>query len=163
VIVKNKLHKDVLAWEIEIEDLGIDVENLDYKLQDGKLFRDVKTRFENNDQHLKDKILNSLDIDYIKEKIPNYNKIDIKIFKDLPGFKLTPHEDFPWHKAFIMLNLYDNVNSTTFHDYEKNFLCEGPNKKNTGIFHLLHTRPIIKHAIENTSDKNRYTTIAFIK
>ena len=34
MIVKDKLHKDVLAWEVEIEDLNIDVENLDYKLQE---------------------------------------------------------------------------------------------------------------------------------
>jgi len=71
VIVKNKLHKDVLAWEIEVEDLNIDVENLDYKLQDGSLFNKITTRFENHNQHLKDKILSFLDINYIKEKYLN--------------------------------------------------------------------------------------------
>ena len=53
MIVKNKLHKDVLAWEIEVEDLNIDVKNLDYKLQDGSLFKKITTRFENHNQDLK--------------------------------------------------------------------------------------------------------------
>ncbi len=60
MIVKNKLHKDVLAWEVEVENLNIDVENLDYKLQDGSLFKKITTRFENHDQDLKDKILSFL-------------------------------------------------------------------------------------------------------
>tara|TARA_Y100000361_G_C11113658_1_gene319082 strand:+ start:644 stop:1135 length:492 start_codon:yes stop_codon:yes gene_type:complete len=163
VIVKDKLHDDVLAWEIEVKDLNIDVKNLDYKLQDGSLFRKITTRFENHDQDLKDKILNFLDVDYIKEKVPDYKKIDIKIFKDLPGFKLEPHVDIKEHKAFLMINLVDNVDSTTFHDFFDKFLVKGPNKKNIGVFHLLHTKPKIRHAVENTSDKNRYTAIAFIK
>ena len=163
MIVKDKLHDDVLAWEIEVKDLNIDVKNLDYKLQDGSLFRKITTRFENHDQDLKDKILNFLDVDYIKEKVPDYKKIDIKIFKDLPGFKLEPHVDIKEHKAFLMINLVDNVDSTTFHDFCDKFLVKGPNKKNIGVFHLLHTKPKIRHAVENTSDKNRYTAIAFIK
>jgi hypothetical protein len=163
VIVKNKLHEDVLAWEVEVKDLNIDVKNLDYKLQDGSLFKKITTRFENHDQDLKDKILSFLDIDYIKEKVPDYKKIDIKIFKDLPGFKLEPHVDIREHKAFLMINLVDNVDSTTFHDFFDKFLVKGPNKKNIGVFHLLHTKPKIRHAVENTSDKNRYTAIAFIK
>ena len=88
MIVKNKLHEDVLAWEVEVKDLNIDVKNLNYKLQDGSLFRKITTRFENHDQDLKNKILSFLDVDYIKEKVPDYKEIDIKIFKDLPGFKL---------------------------------------------------------------------------
>ena len=163
MIVKNKLHDDVLAWEVEVKDLNIDVKNLDYKLQDGSLFKKITTRFENHDQDLKDKILSFLDIDYIKEKVPDYKKIDIKIFKDLPGFKLEPHVDIREHKAFLMINLVDNVDSTTFHDFFDKFLVKGPNKKNIGVFHLLHTKPKIRHAVENTSDKNRYTAIAFIK
>ena len=163
MIVKNKLHEDVLAWEVEVKDLNIDVKNLDYKLQDGSLFKKITTRFENHDQDLKDKILSFLDIDYIKEKVPDYKKIDIKIFKDLPGFKLEPHVDIREHKAFLMINLVDNVDSTTFHDFFDKFLVKGPNKKNIGVFHLLHTKPKIRHAVENTSDKNRYTAIAFIK
>jgi len=163
VIVKNKLHEDVLAWEVEVKDLNIDVKNLEYKLQDGSLFKKITTRFENHDQDLKDKILSFLDIDYIKEKVPDYKKIDIRIFKDLPGFKLEPHVDRREHKAFLMINLVDNVDSTTFHDFFDKFLVKGPNKKNIGVFHLLHTKPKIRHAIENTSDKNRYTAIAFIK
>ena len=87
----------------------------------------------------------------------------IKIFKDLPGFKLEPHVDIREHKAFLMINLVDNVDSTTFHDFFDKFLVKGPNKKNIGVFHLLHTKPKIRHAVENTSDKNRYTAIAFIK
>jgi len=163
VIVKNKLHEDVLAWEVEVEDLNIDVESLDYKLQDGSLFKKITTRFENHDPDLKNKILSFLDIDYIKEKVPDYKEIDIRIFKDLPGFKLEPHCDIFKHKAFIMINLIDNKNSTTFHDFFDKFLVKGPNKKNKGVFHLLHTKPTVRHAIENTSDKNRYTAIAFIK
>jgi len=163
VIVKNKLHEDVLAWEVEVEDLNIDVENLDYKLQDGSLFRQITTRFENHDQDLKDKILSFLDVDYIKEKVPDYKEIDIRIFKDLPGFKLVPHCDVFEHKAFLMINLIDNKNSTIFYDRFQHFLCEGSNKKNKGIFHLLHTKPRIMHAIENKSKNTRYTTIAFIK
>ena len=163
MIVKNKLHEDVLAWEVEVKDLNIDVKNLDYKLQDGSLFKKITTRFENHDQDLKDKILSFLDVDYIKEKVPDYKKIDIRIFKDLPGFKLEPHVDIREHKAFLMINLVDNVDSTTFHDFFDKFLVKGPNKKNIGVFHLLHTKPKIRHAVENTSDKNRYTAIAFIK
>ena len=164
MIVKNKLHDDVPAWEIEVKDLNIDVENLDYKLQDGILFRKITTRFENHDQHLKDKILSFLNIDYIKEKVPDYKEIDIKIFKDIPGFKLWPHLDRFEHKGFIMINLINNINSTTFHDLQDKFIVEASNKKNKGVFHLLHTgRPHIQHAIENTSNKDRYTTIAFIK
>ena len=163
MIVKNKLHKDVLAWEIEMPDLNIDAENLDYKLQDGSLFKKITTRFENHDQDLKDKILSFLDIDYIKEKVPEHKEIDIKIFKDIPGFKLFPHEDAPHHKAFLMFNLTNNIDSTMFYDAEKKFLCKGPNKKNKGVFHILRTKPPILHAIENTSNKNRYTAIAFIK
>ena len=163
MIVKNKLHDDVPAWEIEVKDLNIDVENLDYKLQDGILFRKITTRFENHDQHLKDKILSFLNIDYIKEKVPDYKEIDIRIFKDLLGFKLVPHCDVFEHKAFLMINLINNVNSTTFYDRFEKLLCEGSNKKNMGIFHTLHTKPRIMHAIENTSKKDRYTTIAFIK
>ena len=163
MIVKNKLHDDVLAWEVEVKNLNIDVKNLDYKLQDGSLFKKITTRFENHDQDLKDKILSFLDVDYIKEKVPDYKKIDIRIFKDLPGFKLEPHVDIKEHKAFLMINLVDNVDSTTFHDFFDKFLVKGPNKKNIGVFHLLHTKPKIRHAVENTSDKNRYTAIAFIK
>ena len=153
----------MLAWEIEMPDLGIDAENLDYKLQDGSLFGGLSTRFENKDSILLKKIKNSLNIDYIKEKAPKYKEIDIKIFKDIPGFKLFPHEDAPHHKAFLMFNLTNNVDSTTFYDAEKKFLCKGPNKKYKGVFHILRTKPPILHAIENTSNKNRYTAIAFIK
>jgi len=122
VIVKNKLHKDVLAWEVEVEDLNIDVESLNYKLQDGSLFNKITTRFENHNKELKQKVLNALDLEAIKIIIPEYKEIDIKIFKDAPGFKLVPHYDNRDHKGFIMINL-----------------------------------------IENTSNKIRYTTIAFIK
>ena len=163
MIVKNKLHPDVLAWEVEMPDLNIDAENLDYELQDGSLFGGLSTRFENKNSILLKKIKNSLNINYIKEKVPNYKEIDIKIFKDIPGFKLFPHLDAPHHKAFLMFNLTNNIDSTTFHNTQKEFLCKGPNKKNMGVFHLLRTKPEILHAIENTSDKNRYTAIAFIK
>ena len=163
MIVKDKLHSGVLAWGVEIPDLNIDAENLDYELQDGSLFKKITTRFENHNKNLKNKILNALDIGYIKEKVPNYKEIDIKIFKDLPGFKLFPHFDVREHKAFIMINLINNVNSTTFYNLFEKLLFEAPNKKNTGVFHILHTSPKIMHAIENTSNKNRYTTIAFIK
>ena len=163
MIVKDKLHSDVLAWEIEMPDLGIDAENLDYELQDGSLFGGLSTRFENKDSVLLKKIKNSLNIDYIRKKVPEYKEINIKIFKDIPGFKLFPHEDAPHHKAFLMFNLTNNTNSTSFYNVEKNFICKGSNKKNKGVFHLLHTKPIILHAIENTSNKNRYTAIAFIK
>ena len=94
MIVKDRLHKDVLAWEVEVEDLNIDVENLDYKLQDGLFGKKVITRFENHDKELKQKVLKALDLEAIKIIIPEYNKIDIKIFKDVPGFKLWPHFDF---------------------------------------------------------------------
>ena len=163
MIVKNKLHDDVLAWEVEVEDLNIDVENLDYKLQDGSLFKTITTRFENHDQHLKDKILSFLDIDYIKEKIPDYKEIDIRIFKDLPGFKLKPHHDKGNHKGFIVINLIDNKDATSFFYPDERFLTKGSNKKNKGVFHILHQKPCVKHGIENTSKKDRYTTIAFIK
>jgi len=163
VIIKEKLHPDVLAWEVEMPNLGIDAENLDYKLQDGSLFGGLSTRFENKNSILLKKIKNSLNIDYIKEKVPEYKEIDIKIFKDIPGFKLFPHLDAPHHKAFLMFNLTNNIDSTTFYNAEKKFLCKGPNKKNMGVFHLLRTKPEILHAIENTSNKNRYTAIAFIK
>ena len=105
MVVKNKLHPDVPAWEVEIPDLGINAKNLQYKLQDGSLFRKITTRFENHNENLKNKILNALDIDYIKKQIPNYKEIDIKIFKDLPGFKLWPHLDIKDHKGFIVINL----------------------------------------------------------
>ena len=163
MIVKDKLHPDVLAWEIEMPDLGIDAENLDYKLQDGSLFGGLSTRFENKNILLLKKIKNSLNINFIKEKVPEHKEIDIKIFKDIPGFKLFPHEDAPHHKAFLMFNLTNNIDSTMFYDAEKKFLCKGPNKKNKGVFHILRTKPPILHAIENTSNKNRYTAIAFIK
>ena len=162
MIVKNKLHKDVFAWEIEVKDLNIDVENLDYKLQNELFGKNVTTRFENHNKKLKDKIFRFLDVNYIKEKIPEYKEINIKIFKDVPGFKLVPHFDYPSHKAFIMINLVDNKNSTIFCDLKHNFLCEASNKKNKGVFHILHKGPVMHH-IENNSNKNRYTTIAFIK
>lgn len=162
MIVKNRLHKDVLAWEIEVEDLNIDVENLDYKLQNELFGKNVTTRFENHDKELKQKVLKALDLEAIKIIIPEYNEINIKIFKDVPGFKLVPHFDYPSHKAFIMINLIDNKNSTMFCDLKENFLCEASNKKNTGVFHVLHKGPVMHH-VENNSNKNRYTTIAFIK
>ena len=163
MIVKNKLHEDVLAWEVEVEDLNIDVENLDYKLQDGSLFGKATTRLENHDLKLKQKILNCLDLDIIKEKIPEYKIIDIKIFKDFPGFKLNPHCDRRKHKGFIMINLINNINSTTFYNRNREFLCEASNKKDKGVFHILHQKPRALHAIENNSNKIRYTAIAFIK
>ena len=164
MIVKNKLHKNVLAWEVEVEDLNIDVENLDYKLQDGLFGKKVITRFENHRQDLKQKVLKVLDLEAIKIIIPEYKEIDIKIFKDVPGFKLWPHFDLRTHKAFIMINLVDNKNSTIFCDIDENFLCEAPNKKNKGVFHILHKgKPLAMHHVENNSNKNRYTTIAFIK
>tara|TARA_R100000231_G_scaffold104402_2_gene77394 strand:+ start:101 stop:592 length:492 start_codon:yes stop_codon:yes gene_type:complete len=163
VIVKNKLHKDVLAWEIEVDDLNIDVENLDYKLQNGKIFKKINTRFENNNQDLKNKIFNKLDIDYIKKQIPEYKEINIHIFKDLPGFKLWPHLDRKDHKGFIVINLTDNIDSTEFLDFDEKLLAKSSNKKNKGVFHILWKKPYCLHAIENTSNKNRYTTIAFIK
>ncbi len=164
LIDSNKIYKDVLAWKISIPNMiDIDWENLDYKLQDGTLFENIKTRYENNNNEIKKQIYSLLDLDIIKEKIPDYNTIDIKIFKDLPGFKLFPHIDKREHKGFIMINLIDNVNSTTFFNFEKKFLFESSNKKNEGVFHILHGRPFTLHAIENTSNKNRYTTIAFIK
>jgi len=162
VIVKDKLHKDVLAWEIEVEDLNIDVESLDYKLQDGLFGKDVITRFENHNEKLKQKVLKSLDLQAIKIIIPEYEEIDIKIFKDVPGFKLWPHYDIRTHKAFIMINLIDNKNSTVFCNIKEEYLCEASNKKNKGVFHILHKGPIM-HQVENNSKKNRYTAIAFIK
>ena len=164
MIVKNKLHEDVLAWEIEVDDLNIDVENLDYKLQNELFGKNVTTRFENHDKELKQKVLKALDLEAIKIIIPEHKEIDIKIFKDVPGFKLWPHFDLRTHKAFIMINLVDNKNSTIFCDTDENFLCEASNKKNKGVFHVLHKgKPQVMHWVENTSDKNRYTTIAFIK
>jgi len=163
MIVKDKLHPDVLAWEIEIPDLSIDVKNLDYKLQDGSLFKKITTRFENHNQDLKNKILNKLDIDYIKKQIPEYKEIDIKIFKDIPGFKLWPHLDRKDHKGFIVINLINNKDSTEFLDFDEKFLAKSSNKKNKGVFHILWKKPYCLHAIENTSNKDRYTTIAFIK
>ena len=162
MIVKNKLHKDVLAWEVEVEDLNIDVESLDYKLQNELFGKNVTTRFENHNKELKQKVLNALDLEAIKIIIPEHKEINIKIFKDVPGFKLVPHFDYKSHKAFIMINLIDNKNSTIFCDIKENFLCKASNKKNKGVFHILHKGPI-KHYIENNSNKNRYTTIAFIK
>ena len=162
MIVKNKLHKDVLAWEVEVEDLNIDVESLDYKLQDGLFGKDVITRFENHNEKLKQKVLKSLDLQAIKIIIPEYEEIDIKIFKDVPGFKLWPHYDIRTHKAFIMINLIDNKNSTVFCNIKEEYLCEASNKKNKGVFHTLHKGPIM-HQVENNSKKNRYTAIAFIK
>ena len=162
MIVKNKLHKDVLAWEVEVEDLNIDVESLDYKLQNELFGKNVTTRFENHNKELKQKVLNALDLEAIKIIIPEHKEINIKIFKDVPGFKLVPHFDYKSHKAFIMINLIDNKNSTIFCDIKENFLCKASNKKNKGVFHILHKGPI-KHHIENNSNKNRYTTIAFIK
>ena len=164
MIVKNKLHEDVLAWEIEVDDLNIDVENLDYKLQNELFGKNVTTRFENHDKELKQKVLKALDLEAIKIIIPEHKEIDIKIFKDVPGFKLWPHFDLRTHKAFIMINLVDNKNSTIFCDTDENFFCEASNKKNKGVFHVLHKgKPQVMHWVENTSDKNRYTTIAFIK
>jgi hypothetical protein len=163
VIVKNKLHDNVLAWEIEVDGLDINVKNLDYKLQDGSLFRKITTRFENHDENLKNKILNKLDINYIKKQIPEYKEISIHIFKDLPGFKLWPHLDRKDHKGFIVINLTDNKDSTEFLDFDEKFLAKSSNKKNKGVFHILWKKPYCLHAIENTSNKNRYTTIAFIK
>ena len=163
MIVKEKLHPDVLAWEVEIPDLNINAEKLDYKLQNGKIFKKINTRFENNNQDLKNKILNKLDIDYIKKQIPEYKEISIHIFKDLPGFKLWPHLDRKDHKGFIVINLTDNKDSTEFLDFDEKFLAKGSNKKNKGVFHILWKKPYCLHAIENTSNKNRYTTIAFIK
>jgi len=163
MIVKNKLHPDVLAWEIEIPDLSIDAKNLNYKLQNGKIFKKINTRFENNNQDLKNKILNKLDIDYIKKQIPEYKEISIHIFKDLPGFKLWPHLDRKDHKGFIVINLIDNKDSTEFLDFDEKFLAKSSNKKNKGVFHILWKKPYCLHAIENTSNKDRYTTIAFIK
>ena len=162
MIVKNKLHKDVLAWEVEVKDLNIDVESLDYKLQDGLFGKDVTTRFENNNKELKQKVLKALDLEAIKIIIPEYKEINIKIFKDVPGFKLVPHFDYKSHKAFIMINLIDNKNSTIFCDIKENFLCKASNKKNKGVFHVLHKGPIMHH-VKNNSNKDRYTTIAFIK
>ena len=153
----------MLAWEIEVPDLGIDAEKLNYKLQNGKIFKKINTRFENNNQDLKNKILNKLDIDYIKKQIPEYKEISIHIFKDLPGFKLWPHLDRKDHKGFIVINLTDNKDSTEFLDFDEKFLAKSSNKKNKGVFHILWKKPYCLHAIENTSDKNRYTTIAFIK
>lgn len=163
MIVKNQLHPGVLAWEIEIPDLNIDAENLEYKLQDGKIFKKINTRFENNNQDLKNKILNKLNIDYIKKQIPEYKEISIHIFKDLPGFKLWPHLDRKDHKGFIVINLTDNNDSTEFLDFDEKFLVKSSNKKNNGVFHVLWKKPYCLHAIENTSNKDRYTTIAFIK
>ena len=162
MIVKNKLHKDVLAWEVEVKDLNIDVESLDYKLQDGLFGKKVTTRFENHNKELKQKVLKALDLEAIKIIIPEYKEINIKIFKDVPGFKLVPHFDYKSHKAFIMINLIDNKNSTIFCDIKENFLCKASNKKNKGVFHVLHKGPIMHH-VENNSNKDRYTTIAFIK
>jgi len=164
VIVKNKLHEDVLAWEVEVEDLNIDVESLEYKLQDGLFGKKIITRFENHREDLKQKVLQVLDLEAIKIVIPDHKQIDIKIFKDVPGFKLWPHFDLRTHKAFIMINLVDNKNSTIFCDTYENFLCEASNKKNKGVFHVLHKgKPQVMHWVENTSDTNRYTAIAFIK
>ena len=162
MIVKNKLHKDVLAWEIEVKDLNIDVKSLDYKLQDGLFGKNVITRFENNNKELTQKVLKVLDLEAIKIIIPEYKEIDIKIFKDVPGFKLWPHFDLRTHKGFIMINLIDNKNSTVFCSMEEEYLCEASNKKNKGVFHVLHKGPIMHH-VENNSNKDRYTTIAFIK
>tara|TARA_B100000768_G_C11244265_1_gene361037 strand:- start:47 stop:571 length:525 start_codon:yes stop_codon:yes gene_type:complete len=163
MVINKLLHKKILAWEIELqEDLNIDVKNLDYVLQDG-LFDKVTTRFENHDILLKEKILNSLNLELIKEKLPEYQEIDIKIFKDTPGFKLWPHSDRINHRAFIMINLIDNVDSTTFYDHTDKYLCTASNKKNKGVFHILHQGNPTQHAIENTSQKDRYTAIAFFK
>jgi len=164
VVVKDRIYKDILVWEVNFpSDFNIEVDALYFELQDGTLFKDIQTRFESNDVIAKKKVLDLLDLDEIKKKIPDYTKIYIKIFKDIPGFKLWPHLDRIEHKGFIMINLIDNKNSTTFYDRENNKLFEGLNKKNTGVFHILHKKPFVKHGIENTSKEDRYTTIAFIK
>jgi hypothetical protein len=45
---------------------------------------------------------------------------------------------------------------------EEEDLCKASNKKNNGVFHILHKGPIMHH-VENNSNEDRYTTIAFIK
>ena len=143
--------------ELKIFGRNGDVENLDYIKE--LVNTCLSDRFENNDKELKKKVLKALDLEAIKIIIPEYNKIDIKIFKDL-------HDKTKYylrtHKAFIMINLVDNKNSTIFCSMEEEDLCKASNKKNNGVFHILHKGPIMHH-VENNSNEDRYTTIAFIK
>ena len=99
----------------------------------------------------------------IKKYIPNAKNFEFFIFKDLPGFKMFPHTDPRKYIGFLVLNLTNNYNSTEFFDLDNNFICKSSNIKNKGVLHYLRAKPIIKHSAENSSKKNRYTTIAFIK
>ena len=90
---------------------------------------------------------------------------DTKIFKDVPGFRMAPHLDNSFMIVNSIINLVDNDNSTTFHDYRdhKRILFRAPKERNTGVIFL--NTPGCLHSIENTSDKPRYmmNTSFFIK
>ena len=169
MIVKNKLHEDVPAWEIEIEeDLNINWEKIKFEPQhkEGKLFSPsshLTHRLQCFNQNLIDNFISMLDMKTIKKYIPNYKDFEFFIFKDLPGFKMFPHTDPSKYIGFLVLNLINNNNSTEFFDFNNNFICKSSSIKNKGVLHYLKSKPIIKHSVENNSKENRYTTIAFIK
>ncbi len=169
MIVKNKLHEDVLAWEVEIKnDLNVDWEKIKFEPQHktGELFSPAShliKRLQCFDKNLIDNFMSKLDMKTIKKYIPNAKDFEFFIFKDLPGFKMFPHTDPRNYIGFLVLNLTNNYNSTEFFDWDNNFICKSSNIKNKGVLHYLRAKPIIKHSAENNSKKNRYTTIAFIK
>lgn len=82
--------------------------------------------------------------------------IHTKIFRDPPKFSMTPHLDNTFMIANAILNLVDNEDSTTFHDYRnpKKVVFVGPKKKNKGIIFL--NTPGSLHSISNTSNRPRY-------
>jgi hypothetical protein len=88
-----------------------------------------------------------------------------KIFKDVPGFQMSPHLDNSFMIGNAIINLVDNVNSTAFHDYRdhERILFKAPKEKNTGVLFL--NTPGCLHSIKNTSDRDRYmmNTSFFIK
>jgi hypothetical protein len=169
MIVKDKLHPDVQAWEVKINNtLHVDWEKVKFEPQHqkGKLFSPsshITKRLQCFNKKIIKNLYSKININTIKKYIPNAKDFEFFIFKDLPGFEMFPHTDPTIYIGFLVLNLTNNNNSTEFFDWDDNFICKSSNIKNEGVLHYLRAKPKIKHLAKNTSNKNRYTTIAFIK
>ena len=99
MIVKNKLHNDVLAWEVEIKnDLDIDWEKIKFEPQHktGELFSPSSQRIERLqcfDKNLIDNFMSKLDMKTIKK----YLKQKIFLLKEVMNTQFL----ITWYKKFI--------------------------------------------------------------
>ena len=153
-IEQNSVYENIPAWNIKIDNLPTDevVKSLFNNPINGREFYQ-----DGNEQ------IDTL-IEEIKEQcnilLEEDTNIVVSFIKDSPKYKLIPHYDNKGILGIIMINLVDNISSTTMYNSTNEPLYISSNKKGDGIFYKNDIQ--CKHGFYNDSEDYRYAIMVSI-